>query len=360
MWYERLGFVEDPYGIKRPRFIPLERLTWNRDDLEDKWQLERFIDDIVNQRSVSLRIFGPTRSGKTWLLRMIEKKLRSKLEDVVILYTEVPEAEPTLSRFYEEFIESITPQLERILKAVDDKAGETISEWIKFLGDADLAHALFHIYHKDEQQYVSYQWLRGLKVSSSALRTTEIISPLSNYKRVEVLVKLIEIASEIFPSCVLLVDEIGLVRPPSLARVIGSTLKELLDRLYAKFGLVCTYTAELSDQIVDVGYSVHFHKRFNYEVKLDPIERNYFPTFLRLHHECYRKEDFEVEDQLYPFTEDGAYKLLEILRGESHYPGPILHSCGMLAREAVDEEVRELDEEFIEENASRIPKDYLP
>ena len=359
MWYEKLGFEEDPYGIKKTRFIPLKRLTWNRDDLEDKWQMDRFVEDILSLHSVSLRVFGPTRSGKTWLLRLLEKKLKSKLKEIVILYTEIPEAEPTLPRFYDEFVESLTPQLNQLLEVVEKKAGKTTNDWIRFLGDEDLARGLYHIYHEDEHSYVSKQWLRGLRVSSSALHPSGIILPLSNSTRINTMTRLIEILSTIFPACVLLVDEIGLVRPPSLARVIGGTLKGLLDRLYERFGLVCTYTAELSDAILDRGYSKHFHKRFDYEVKLDVLKKNYAPEFLRLHHECYRKKDAEVKNQLLPFTEDGVHKLLDILGAESHYPGPILHSCGMLARDAVIDGIEEIDAKFVEKNAKRIPKDYL-
>ncbi len=37
-------------------------------------------------------------------------------------------------------------------------------------------------------------------------------------------------------------------------------------------------------------------RRLNYIGELDTIKREYAPTFLRMHHEVYRKKDTEIED----------------------------------------------------------------
>lgn len=165
MWYEKWDFVENPYGIKKTKSLLPERIIWNRDDLKDKKTLHQFLDDILNQRSVSLRIWGPTRSGKTWLLKYIEKTLKEKLKDrIIIVYTEIPEAEPTLDSFYVEFIRSLSTQLPLILEKVKDKIGDEQRAWREFFDDFELGSALHHIHYKSDHKPISDQWLRGVRL----------------------------------------------------------------------------------------------------------------------------------------------------------------------------------------------------
>lgn len=360
MWYEKWDFVEDPYGIKKTKSIPFNRIVWNRDDLQDKGNVDRFVGDVVNQRSVSLRIYGPTRSGKTWLLRYLEKLLKERLgARIVIIYTAIPEAEPTVTRFYRGFIESLSDQLPSFLQRIGEEVGDAQQAWRDYFEDSELGSALYHLRFKGDQTVVSEQWLRGERLSASTLRPAGLITSLTGYKEVEVMVKLIDRIGSLYDSCVLMVDEIGQIRPASAARVIGGTLREILDSLYEKFGLVCTYTATLSDYLLDIGYSQHFYKRFDYEVELSRIEETYVGTFLGLHHSVYRKPDSQIDDRLIPFSEGSLEKMLELLSFENYYPGPLLHSCGVLASEAARESEDEVDAPFVERNKDRLPKSYL-
>jgi len=358
-WYELFGFRRNPYKTNEPIHIPYQFIEWNRDDLRDKWQSERFLEDILSARSVSMRIFGPSGSGKTWLLRYIEKRIMEKNKNAVIFYTKFTRVEATFPTFYRIFIENFEQEyLDRFLKIVSKKAGLTVDDWIQYLGDADLARALYHIAHKNEHLLTSERWLLGEKVSFSLLSPVDIVSPLSDYRKMEVLKSIIRKAVDLFPLCVLFVDEIALVTP-SVGRAIGGALKELLDEFYEKFGLASTYTASISDALIDRGYDLHFYRRFDYEVELSPIKREYVSEFLKIHHRCYRREDVEIADQLSPFTKDGIEKLYDLIIPENCHPGPILKACGNLAREASSLEVRRIDAGFVEKNISRIPRELL-
>jgi len=360
MWYDKWDFIEEPYGIKRTQSIPFNRIIWNRDDLRDKENINRFLADIVDHRSISLRIFGPTRSGKTWLLRYLEKMLTEKLGDgILMIKTEIPEAEPTIDRFYRSFIESLNNSLLGFLSRVQKKIGTNQKDWRDYFDDHDLGSALYHIHLKTDHETISKQWLSGVRVTASALRPAGLITPLTSYREVQIMTKLIDRIGSLYESCILMVDEIGQIRPTSAARVIGGTLREILDSFYEKFGLVCTYTAKLSDFLMDLGYSQHFYKRFDYEVELSALEEDYVDDFLAIHHSAYRKPDSSITDQLVPFSKSSLNKLLELLDLENYYPGPILHSCGVIASTAAGDDVSEISPSFIEENKERLPKNYL-
>ena len=358
-WFEFYGFKRNPYERKEPMDIPFEFVKWNRDDLKDKWQLDRFIEDVLKGRSVSLRVFGPSGAGKTWLLRYIEKRIKQENKEALIFYTKLTRVEPTFEAFYRNFIENFKEHyLERFLNVVVNRAGLSINKWEEYFEDPDLAKALYHIAHKDEHRLVSERWLLGENVSFSMLKSVEIVSSLSNYRKVEVLKSIIRKSVEIFPLCVLFVDEIGLVTP-SVGRALGGALKELLDEFYEKFSLVSTYTATISDQLIDRGYDLHFYRRFDYEVELSPINRDYVADFLRIHHTCYRKKEVEVSDELLPFTEDSIKKLYDLIVPENCHPGSILKAAGNLAREASYMKIKQIDAAFVEKNANRIPRELL-
>jgi hypothetical protein len=335
MWYEQWDFEEDPYGIKRTQLLNFDKIIWNRDDLESKANVSGFLEGIDSGRSVSLRIFGPSRSGKTWLLKYIEKNLKVRMNnDVIIIFAPIPESEPNLDSLYRQFISSLEFNMSSILAKAATKAGETQGDWRNYFGDHELGSALWHIHKKSDQKIFAQEWLRGERLSGAQLEGAGLITTLTKYKKVQVMIKLIDSIRPLYQSCVLMVDELGLIRPPNNARVIGGILKEILDSFYERFGLICTYTSKLSDSLIDLGYSQHFYKRFDFEVEMSSIHTEYVPTFLRLHNQAYRKNDSKIADQLLPFTEDAIKALLELISFENYYPGPILHSCGIIAVEA--------------------------
>lgn len=359
-WYEFFGFKLNPYERKpNPMSVPYELIAWNRDDLRDKWQLDRFLEDILAGKSRALRIFGPTNSGKTWLLRYIDKCL---VEKTVILYAAFTRVEPTFPIFFRIFVEDFEQRfLEKFLKAVNEKVGLPLEKWEEYVGDPDLGRALYHIAHKDEHYLTSRRWFRGEKLSFSLLSPVGIISPLTDYGRMKVLRTIISKIVDLFPYCVFMVDEIGLVTP-SVGRTLGGALKELMDTFYEKFGLVCSYTATISDALVlERGYDEHFYRRFDYEVELSAIPRDFAPKFLRLHHRLYRKEGARVDDELLPFTKEAIEKLYDLIRPDFYYPGYLLKACGNLVKEAYDSKprVKVIDADFVEKTAERLPREML-
>jgi hypothetical protein len=360
MWFETWDFEEDPYGIKRTQLLNSKRIIWNRDDLENKPNVDSFIDNVANGRSVSLRIFGPSRSGKTWLLKYIEKSLKERMNnDVLVIMAPIPESDSNLDSWYRYFISSIEFNMDSFLAKASAKAGQTQGDWRKYFGDHELGYALWHISKKSDQKFIAMEWLRGEKLSGPQLTEAGLVSSLTKYKKVQIMIKLIDSIRLLYQSCVLMVDEIGLIRPPSNARVIGGILKDILDSFYERFGLICTYTADLSDTLIDLGYSQHFYKRFDFEVDMSAIHVEYMPLFVRKHNEAYRRSDSKIGDQLLPFTEEAIEALLELISFENYYPGPILHCCGILAAEATKNELKLINGDFVRANRGLLPKNYL-
>ncbi len=360
-WYDFYGFEQNPYEIKEPMKIPYELIEWNRDDLKDKWQMQRFIEDILKGRSVSIRIFGPSGSGKTWLLRYIEKEIKIKREraDAVFLYTKLTRVGASFLTFYKMFISNFKQIFLSQQKRIAQEAGLKIEDWENYFGDSDLAKALYYIAREDkERNKDAERWLMGERVGSSVLSKLDIISSLDDYKKCEVIKNIIRKVTEWFSVCLFFVDEIALVTP-SVGRALGGVLKELLDEFYEKFSLAITYTATASDALIDYGYDYHFYRRFDYEVELSPIPEEYISDFFRVHHKCYRKKQIKVTDELSPFTEKAIKELYNLIAPEYRHPGPILKAAGNIVREAYYSKKKEIEPKFVKENKERIPKESL-
>jgi hypothetical protein len=363
MWYEKFGFEEDPYrGTLNPFKIPLERFEWNRDDLTDKKQLFEFIDRVTQGYRVGLKVFGAIGGGKTWLLRIIQKFLLDRNKDILVIYTSVPRSEPWFSTIYEQFVKSLMPELRTILEYINQKAGPNLENWKQFIKDDDLATCLYDLLRErdSERNFLNRQWLLGQTIGLRDRRTLNIISTLeADYRKVEVMKALLNLAADVFPTCVLIIDEMHNVPSVSSARALGESLRGLIDGFYEKFALVCSYTAVSADELIDFGYGEYLYRRLEYSVRLDALNERHVPKLFRAHHKCYRKEGFKVDDQLYPFDESGITKLIDLLDAEKRYPGYVLTCCGTLASEAFKRDVKIIDEDFVESRKRLFPQEYL-
>lgn len=350
--YKKFEFDEDPYANIDPIAISLDRIEWNRDDLKDaKRELQNFMEDVEGLNRVALKIWGPWGSGKTWLLRLIQKLVKT---DVLVIYTKIAKVEPTFSVFYHTFIESLMPNIREICKGIDkdENAGPTISGWIDFIKDEDLAHCLWHLYREDTYSRVSKRWLFGEKAPPKDLLDASLITTLDgDYKKYKVLEELIDLSRLAFQTPILIIDQLESATG-KIAGQIGDVLRELLDEFYERFAIICAYTAEIEDEWYDFGYTEALERRIDYKIELKSLEKDYIPEFLRRHHALYRKKDIKITDELSPFTEDGIQRILEVMDPGAHYPGYILTNCRNLAREATNEDVKEIDKGFVDAHLS--------
>ena len=349
LWYENLDFMEDPYVIHDPMTIPPNFIRWNRDDLSGKDEINDFLERVVSKQRIGMKIYGTSGSGKTWLLRHIMKLIKEKLKnEALIIYVSIPGIEPTFAAFYERFIENIIPHLEPILKAINENAGDSRNNWTKYIGERDLSDILWNIQHKENIE-LSKAWLLGRKLTTAELRNIKVLSSLDkDYRKHGVFRTLIQNSLLAFSTYTLMIDEIGYF-PARVARAFGESLREMLDSFYDRFSLICTYTAETADVMIDYGYSQFLFTRLEREVKMDTIKKEFLPTFLQIYQTAYRKEDFEVENQLFPFEQSGLEKLIELMNPERHYPRFILTNCGILAKKAAITK-QKIDNIFVNKN----------
>ncbi|NVM56445.1 MAG: hypothetical protein HWN66_22295 [Candidatus Helarchaeota archaeon] len=254
-------------------------------------------------------------------------------------YAYIPMLEPTFSVFYEKFISEIEPHLPKILEAIDKKADHKKANWPAYLSDKDLAMALSNI-HDGEKADAYKAWLSGIRMSSTELRGLKITSPLvGDYKKYEVMRTLIEHSLIVFSSFTLIVDELENA-PPGLAKGLGDALRDLIDSFYDKFSLVCSYTTEIADEMIDWGYGKFLYKRLEHEVKMDALGIDATIALLRTHHECYRKAKYKVKDELFPFEESGVKQLIELIDPKECYPRTILTNCGVLGEQAAKQNIK--------------------
>ena len=351
-WYEVFGFEADPYMKVDPYTIPDKRIIWNRDDLiRVKKTITDFIEDVKAGYRCALKIYGDWGSGKTWLIRYLEKRIREKVEDVIVIRTYIPKIEPTFSVLYKKFVENVMHSnlLSKIMEALEREGGPTPDGWKKAVGDDDLGQALWNIHHGQDEM-LSRRWLLGAKISMRDLSSAGIISRIEgDYRRYEIMEKIIKFAREISSMTVLIIDELENVSP-RLAPSLSDALRDLLDAFYDGFALICSYTAASEDEWYDLGYTDALYRRIDYTIAMEPLDITYAPDFLRLHQEVYRQPGFKVEDQLYPFTEDGVKAILTVMDPNRRLPGFILPNCGRIAKEAARQGIDRIDRSFVEKH----------
>lgn len=355
MWYDKFGFVDDPYrGATNPFQLPDNLFTWNRDDLKDNWQFETFIQRVIDGYRAGLKVYGDVGSGKTWLLRMIDLSLKKKQKDVLSIRIPIEEGSK-FDAVYDEFIENLIPNLEQIRISIAKKVGletPTKEAWSALILDRNLAICLWQMHSRPETRYDCESWLGGEKLSRKELASLEMTTNLDkDYKKSDIIKSLIRVSQFAFSRVIVMVDELGFIRPPSAARAFSGILRDLLDSFSENFGLVCSYTATAADDLLDMGYGTWLYTRLEYSVFLEALDLDFIPQWLTSHHKVYRK--VKVENELLPFTENGIKALIQIMKREARYPRLIFENCTDLALEASRTD-KVIDRDFVIQNKDRI------
>lgn len=353
LWFEKFDFINDPYEKLDPYKIDKKYIVWNRIDLEEERKnLNRFIDDITASKRIALKIFGPVGAGKTWLIRVIEKEVGLKEDKIIFLYTKVEGIQPTFSVTYSIAIDYfIKNHLKKLIEYVSGIQEDTPQKkWEKlFEEDEDLANC-FATIEQGADRGIAIRWLKGEKVTSGDLDNIGAINTIdSDYKRLEKLTYFIEKLSNIFPSVVLVIDELENA-PMKLAGQLSDSLRDMLDSFSKNFSLIASFTAQKSEEWYDLGYTDALKTRIDYEIELESFKKESIVEILSLHNKVYRKEGIKVDNQLYPFTQKGIIKLLEMLPITRKYPRFLLKNCQQIVRTAAEKDVKEIDDRFVEEN----------
>ena len=356
-YFEKFGFIKDPYERLNPYRIDECFLEWDRPDLiSAKKDLERFFEDILNGKRVGLRIFGQTGSGKTWLTKIINKVLSGKTNTlknpIVFIYTLIPSVEPSFSILYQIAIDYfLNNNLKNISKYVETTFGNlTFDNWKKIINHDELAHALAWLSSGASYPELSKKWIRGERLSSTELGSLKFTYSIDgDYTRLTILKELISNLSKNYAPVVFVVDELENT-PPKISSAIGDSLRELLDDFSENFALIASFTAEKEDEWYEIGYSEQLSRRFDYLIRLDGLASEHIAEFLRMHHRLYLDPSKTNVDALAPFTEDALSHILQLMRPEYHYPGFFLPNCGKLVREAYEQKVSKIDSNFVDEN----------
>lgn len=222
-FYEKSGFVKNPYERLNPYLIEEKFLEWDRPDLPNaKKDLERFTDDVIEGRRVGLRIFGPTGSGKTWLTKIINKKLSEKSKTlerpIVFIYTLIPAVEPTFSVMYKEAIDHfLRHDFKIISKYVEKTYGSlTPDNWKKIVDHNELAHVLAWISSGFKHWELAKKWIRAERISTTEISTLGFTYAIDgDYRRLNILKELLFQLSKNFAPVVFVIDELENT-PPKL------------------------------------------------------------------------------------------------------------------------------------------------
>jgi hypothetical protein len=352
-WHEKYEFVDDPYKIIDPPTIEFERIEWNRDDLKDeRIKIDNFLEDIKNSYRVGMLAYGPVGSGKTWLSRVIEKEILEIVDNAVIIRTKIPRVQPNFSSIYELFISSLIDEDTRFLDELKKKLGLNKEDWVNFMRNKDLGRCLWHIATGDKEE-LALSWLHGESPSATDLKNLGVYTKLtSDFKKAEVMKTLIDKTSTLFPTTILIVDELENASP-AFARQLADILRDFLDEFNEKFALFCSLTASTIEEFFDFGYSDALFSRLNYHISLGLVKEEYAIEFITKVNQKYRKKGVELKNPLSPFKEDGIAKLFKIMNPEKLYPRWIFINCGTLAREA-EKENKEIDTKFVLEHKGRL------
>lgn len=357
-WCNKFGFDSNPYLKLDPFKIELDKLEWNRSDMsEQHTALQNFVEDLKDGQKASMRVLGAIGSGKTWFARIIEKYLLSKEKDAVFIYTKVPKLEPLFSNVYSIAIKDILDDFERISENVEKIAGGLDEQsWLKIFEDEDLARGLCAICAGGKKANLARSWLMGNRLSGSALNAIDVVDAISSdFKRYQVLVELFKSLSKLFPTIVLVIDELENA-PVKLAGGLSDSLRDMLSEFYEKFGLVCLYTAQSFDEWYEIGYTEALTRRIDYDVSLPELNVDAVTELVEKHHSLYRTKGFQIKSELFPFNESGINMVFNLTSEGRRYPGYFFPNCEAIIRSAY-KEGREtaIDDAYVKKNGALMP-----
>ncbi len=376
-WYEKYGFEADPYTIVDPFQVDESLLEWNRDDLSSTHEIyETFVKQAISGYRVGLAVYGAIGSGKTWLLKIIEKEFKSKIGDTPFLYirTYVPKSEPMFSVIYGLFIDAIIEKQDMLLKgltaSLSKKMGQTTEEIMKLkkmvreegwknmmqeiIPNRNLANCLWHIAYNEHNRVQCIDWLKGEKLPTKDLNGLGLSFSLDrDFRRVGILKDLINLSLHAFSLVVFVVDEMENARPVT-AGIIGDSLRDLLDSFSGRFSVICSYTAQRADELIDRGYGTWLHSRLEYYAELQALSLDTVGPWLSKHNKLYRKAEWPGGNQLLPFTEESIQHLLRIMKVEARYPRHIFVNCHHLFQAANEANKETIESDFVDANRDKL------
>ena len=352
-WFKKFGFEANPYQLSPPWEIPEKRIEWNRDDLQElKHKVDEFIKEAAEGYETSLRIWGPWRSGKTWLARYMAKRL-STVEGSFILKTEIFEYDPSLNTFYKKFIDSLLKSnwITRMSQLIEDP--QKSNGWKNFFGRDDLGEVICNIF-RDHERKLSEEWLRGEKLKSGDMTSILVKANIDSlYDKFEVFKTIIKKSQESFSTFVLVVDQLEAAKG-RIAQGFSDLFRELLDSFYEKFALILISTMESIEEWYDMNFSPALEHRIKYTAEMGVLKKEYIPSFLRKHHEVYRIEDWNGEDQINPFIEDSIMYLADRMKAQYMYPNFLLKNCGIVVGRLLRAEKAIATKEIIKAEENRL------
>lgn len=376
-WHERYGFKVNPYTIVDPFQIDESLLEWNRDDLSGTYDTcKTFVNQAVSGYRVGLATYGAIGSGKTWLLKIIEKEFRSKIDNNPFLYirTYVPRSEPSFSAIYGLFIDIIIEEIDMLLKgltkSLSETMGQTTDEIMKLkkmvgeegwknmmreiIPNRNLANSLWHIAYNEDKRDDCIDWLKGERLPARELNNLELSFNLDrDFRKVGILKDLINLSLHAFTLVVFVIDEMENARPVT-AGIIGDSLRDLLDSFSGRFSVICSYTAQRADELVDRGYGTWLQSRLEYYAELQALSFDAVGPWLSKHNTLYRKAGWQEDNQLLPFTEESIQHLLRIMKLESRYPRNIFVNCHHLCQAANEADKDRIEPSFIDANRDKL------
>jgi len=169
----------------------------------------------------------------------------------------------------------------------------------------------------------------------------------------EALNSLVSLGLNVYSIVVLVVDEMENARPMT-ARILGDSLRDLLDSFSGNFSVICSYTVDRADELINLGYGPWLHTRLEYFAGLEALTTDYIASWLAKHNQLYRKKGWKGEDQLLPFTKEGIQLLLKMMKPEARYPRYVFVNCGHLGQAAYEANKNTIDPAFVEGNRDKL------
>lgn len=335
-FYEWLGFKKNPYSIENPMLskIPFEFIEWNREDWKKvKEEIDIVLAEINQGLSTCLRIFGGWGSGKTWLMRYLEKKIREKYNDsAFVIYSYVFGIDASFSNFYATVAEDILDEskIESLRNRVNTKPGElSVSQLTNFFNDSNLAKCLYEILMNGINQTEAIQWIKGNKLSTTELNALKISNQnYSNLEKSTTLQNLFNGFNILFEYTVFFADELNNAKG-KLGRELCEFFRQTIDLVDERHCLILAYTSqEGGDAWYDYGFTDALLSRIRHTAILTALDENSISPFIKKHHKLYSERN---EETLYPYDEEAIKYLIKNFPPEDHYPRQFFKTTATLS-----------------------------
>lgn len=328
------------YGLEGNPFpyvgVPKDAVSLYADRKRELKMIEEVIRSSLQNVSCHAALIGSYGSGKTHTLKYLKRQIEEQLEDVVVIY--IPNPGDRVLSLYSNFIyefgfhrleELVWKFLEfasgerNLRRKVNE--GEVLLPEILEIGKRRLMNEIkytdfstaFLKLTMEECKFLAWKYLCGEPIISDYRKELDVVTPIDNdEKALRAFMSLKHILSLLGNKLIcLLIDEFESIEylHPILKQKILNGIRHLIDLNPQGLCLIIGCAPEVWADIIKDYHA--FSDRIFRQITLRALNEKEAYDFVASYLKAFRINDFEIPNEIFPFTEDAIGEIYRVSEG---------------------------------------------